>query len=843
MKKQVAIQSIIAFLIPVSILVFVMLHRNMLPFGDIDFLLWDMDIQYKNIYCWFYDVLHGNASLFYDFSKSLGGNMYSVFSCYLASPINLLVYFFPPENMMYFLALATILKIALCGLTCYFYLKKRWNIDTYWIVLIFSTAYALMEYNVSLCSNLHFLDGIYMLPLVALGVYQLVYMKKGILLFVSISYCLFTNWYIGYMCCYFSVFYFGFEVALYKNKFREIIAIIKTYMWYMFLGVLGGAITFIPSALASMNGKGQLDISALLKGFHNNIFIPLKGFYISSLGNVNYDEPAIYVGGFVCVCVIFYFLNTKANIREKIAAGFILIFVFISFSFVPLEIMWTMLKRTRSFHFRYAFVFSFLLIMVAAACWKKIEKHNIVVEKKAVVVSAIFVVILGITGNGFRNDLNSKVNLIFLTVFVLEIVVLFLYISKTNKKLKWLCAFFIIVSFIVEMFYNTNAAFKRYSHSSEKYRSYVQTMEHVIDTVKDMDPSFYRMEKTISSLHTARRPFPPAAAEALMFNYNGIIHYSSFYDSKVDELLGAMGYCKPDAMWSNYCDTNIVGDSLLGIKYVIANKKPAYMEPLSTAELPLQSHLYQNPYALPWGFMVDEHIINIQYTMDPFKNQELILSQILGEQYKVYYEQKVEEIGNKSQWEITVRDSGAVYAYFMGDHNETALYVNGEYVQPYYSRAYKNIIYLGMHERGDTILLSFDETNCKKNHNLKAVTVNKEAFEMAIKKIQSTGFEPIKVQDRYILGEYTSNKKETIMLSIPYDPGWTIELNGKKIPYKEILNSMIAIDIPDGKSVIQLKYTPPFLHMSVMLTCMGVILFFFTEVGHKRKERKKSGQN
>lgn len=834
MRKKAASLYISAFLLPVVILTVVMIHQGMLPFGDKTFLLWDMDIQYKNIYCWYYDVLHGNASLFYDFSKSLGGNMYSVFACYLASPINLLVYFFPPEKMMYFLAFATVLKIALCGLTCSVYLKKRWKINGFLPIILLSVSYALMEYNVSLCSNLHFLDSIYMLPIVALGVYQLIEQKKGLTLWCSISYSLFCNWYIGYMCCYFSVFYFLFELLSVKRDKLINIRSIRLYVWYMILGVLGGSVTFIPSALASMNGKGQLDFGSLLDGFHNNIYTPLKGFYITSLGNVSYDEPAIYVGGVVCVLVLFYFIDAKVKLREKVATAFILMFLFVSFSMVPLEIMWTMLKRTRSFHFRYAFVFSFLLVMVAAAYWRQLEEGVVTLKKKTLVSVSIGITICGAIGIGALKESYRVINEIYLIFVIVLIGLLYWYTVETRRKRKMVLLIFCSGALLLELTYNTDAAFRRYSCLNTEYEGYVSVMNDVIENVRREDKSFFRMEKTISSLVTKKRPFPPAAAEALMFNYNGITHYSSFYDSNVDEFLAAMGYCKPDAMWSNYCDTNIVADAMLGIKYIITNKVPAYLNPMLTQALPLDGILYKNPYALPFGFKVDADIGNPRYSSNPFDNQKLMLSEMTGTEYEIYQVQDLKEI-QSSQWEVEIKDSGATYAYFGSNHGEVPLYVDGEYVQPYYSRAYKNIVYLGMHEAGDTINIAFDENSCHMDHNPIIVVLNRDAFGSAIEDLQESTFEPSVMNDSYVSGIYETEEEGVLLLSVPYDEGWMIKINNKKADYKKVLNGLIAIPVSNGVSEIQLKYIPPYFKLGVSFTIIGILLLLGTELRLKRK--------
>lgn len=58
----------------------------------------DGNIQYLDFFSYFKDVLSGENSLIYTFSKTLGGSNIAVFSYYLASPFNLLIIFLKKQN-------------------------------------------------------------------------------------------------------------------------------------------------------------------------------------------------------------------------------------------------------------------------------------------------------------------------------------------------------------------------------------------------------------------------------------------------------------------------------------------------------------------------------------------------------------------------------------------------------------------------------------------------------------------------------------------------------------------------------------------------------------------------
>ena len=78
------------------------------------------------------------------------------------------MYAFDPTQSAAFLSLMVLIKVSLAGLTCYVFLRKRYGAGA--MSLVLSTAYALCGYAIGQASNIMWLDGFYMLPLVTLGV-------------------------------------------------------------------------------------------------------------------------------------------------------------------------------------------------------------------------------------------------------------------------------------------------------------------------------------------------------------------------------------------------------------------------------------------------------------------------------------------------------------------------------------------------------------------------------------------------------------------------------------------------------------------------------------------------
>ena len=112
---------IVLLLVHIVILQFLNPDQNL--FSPKQILIMDMGYQYLSFFNYFKNVLLGNESLFYSFSNLLGGNTFAIFSYYLSSPLNLMLFFVPVKNIVLFVYILMFIKFGLCGLTMYIFLN------------------------------------------------------------------------------------------------------------------------------------------------------------------------------------------------------------------------------------------------------------------------------------------------------------------------------------------------------------------------------------------------------------------------------------------------------------------------------------------------------------------------------------------------------------------------------------------------------------------------------------------------------------------------------------------------------------------------------------------------
>ena len=62
------------------------------------------------------------------------------------------------------------------------------------------------------------------------------------------------------------------------------------------------------------------------------------------------------------------------------------------------------------------------------------------------------------------------------------------------------------------------------------------------------------------------------------------------------------------------------------------------------------------------------------------------------------------------------------------------------------------------------------------------------------------------------------------MTTIPYDSGWTVELDGEEIEPEKMFDVFIALEIPAGSHTVTMSYMPPLFTLGLILSLFGVIM-------------------
>jgi hypothetical protein len=80
---------------------------------------------------------------------------------------------------------------------------------------------------------------------------------------------------------------------------------------------------------------------------------------------------------------------------------------------------------------------------------------------------------------------------------------------------------------------------------------------------------------------------------------------------------------------------------------------------------------------------------------------------------------------------------------------------------------------------------------------------------------------------------------DALIISLPFNKGWTVKLNGNKTIYDSFANGFLEITMESGENVIDLQYQIPGLKSGIGITIISIIMLILTEIILKKERIKR----
>lgn len=739
------------------------------PFGDNTIIYHDMQYQYLDYLTYFRNLLHGSGNIAYSFSIGMGEGTAAFFAYYLASPFNIILAFFSEDKIVLGITFLIMLKLASSAVTMFIYLSKRFSLSNL-SALLLALSYSMMGYNVLNCSNIMWLDGIIILPLIALGIHNLVYQNKKIMYFFALWYGIITNWYIGYMLCIFAVVYFIVENVLYymKNKQNKK-GLFKSCTNFVFVSILSGMATMVlilPQTL-QMLSQGESDF---LKGIRANFNCSfLEGFKDLFLNGEKLTKqqtnPPIYVGSFPIICIASLFVNKKERISKKYFALILICIGMAAYIFNPLNYLFSVMKIPSNHYYRHAFLFSFLLIMLAGmALQAGIKAHGVLA---AFIIGLLYDFVL---------NYEDKTSFYFgLTCMILIGIFMLCYKLLLDKQKNKLCTALLATLLILfvgfEHVKDWNLELTDHTYTNSRITNYNQEISSIMNDIKREDSSIYRIDKT--SARFSNYNCSVSQSESMSFDYSSISHYSSTRNVALSEFLMNNGYASVTKL-TPYHPIPVM-DALLGVKYVIGQELPSDYHQLTNIGSE-NAHVYQNPYYSGMAYIVQNNLKGstslLPYSENPFESQSAFISAISGLQDNYYFYNATTQIDTDHScycvWEIHVTHNGPLYAYIKNGSKNLNISVNDDlHFENYWFN--NSIRYIGEFKQGDIVRIKASNGTNADQFELYATTLNYNSVTKALDVIRANNISITDWKDGEVKAHITANENSQIMFtgSIP----------------------------------------------------------------------------
>lgn len=754
------------FAFTVALFVALAATGHVYPFGDNSFLVSDLKYQYIDFFAWFRRVLLGEENLRYSFSQGLGMNTWGLYSYYLASPFNLLCVLFPQDKLTLFVFVISALKLGCIHISSAWYVQKRFGLSKPAAFLL-SLSFTFCSWTISNLRNPLWIDCLILLPICAYGCYELIRKQRMIRLVIATTLNVMFCWYTAYISilflCIFVLVEFVDYVAAEGFSWKLMLDRALRFAGGIALGLLLSAWTFLPTIVAMSKGGPVLALGPLLKTSLKSL---IRGFLPCMWVN-NDSTPQFYCGIIMMLLAASLLVNRTVSIKTRIATLVVTMTLVASSVLSPLEYVWCGMRVPNGFYSRTTFLLSFFALWAAGYALQKLNKRPTLRRAHR---PAIIMPLLALTA--------------------------------------------------IELFANAHVMWNQLytGYSEEANSAYVATATNTITAIQGEDSApFYRIDRTITRADSA------ALNEGLALGYNQLSSYSSANNPQAIALLNSLGYSSVGEFSTRYAEPILAVDALLGVKYAIAEHAPAgytAMPELAGAA----NSVYKNPFALSLGIAASRDIQNCTLNGEnPFEKQNDLYGKILGRKIELYT--KIEatqtvDSQNLRQWNVTVPSGSIGYLYInkdvtAGSYWPVALTIDQRTIENEAWRFDNNIRQIA--DASDapsqhTVSIGVAEgcTDMPQDNEPVFYALNLDDFKQIINELKTSEFIPTVFEDGRIEGEYTAKDDGNLLLSVPYDEGWNVTVNGTAAELTPAADKgLSSLSMQKGANKIVMTYKTP----------------------------------
>lgn len=754
------------FTFSIALFVALAIAGHVYPFGDNSFLTNDLKYQYIDFFAWFRRALLGEANLRYSFSQGLGMNTWGLYSYYLASPFNLLCVLFPADKLTLFVFVISALKLGCIHISSAWYVRKRFGLSEL-AAFTLSLSFTFCSWTISNLRNPLWIDCLILLPVCAYGCCELIREQRMTRLVIATALNVMFCWYTAYISilflCIFVLVEFIDYVAAEGFIWKLMLDRALRFAGAVVLGLLLSAWTFLPTILAMSKGGPVLALGPLLKTSLKSL---IRGF-IPSMWINNESTPQFYCGMIVMLLAVSLLFNRTVSIKTRIATLVVTIILVASSVLSPLEYIWCGMRVPNGFYSRTAFLLSFFALWAAGYALQALKDHPKLCRASR---PAVILPLLALT--------------------------------------------------TIELFANAHSMWNQLyvGYSEDANSTYVATAASTVQAIQDEDfTPFYRIDRTTTRADCV------ALNEGLALGYNQLSSYSSANNPQAIALLNSLGYSSMGEFSTRYAEPILAVDALLGVKYAIAEQAPAgytTMPELADAAY----SVYENPFAISIGIATSKDIQNCTLEGEnPFEKQNDLYSKILGHKVELYTEidaAKTADSQNAKQWSVAVPAGSIGYLYINKDANAgsywpVALTIGQRTINNEAWRFDNNIRQIA--DASDapsqytvSMKVAKGYTDMPQGDEPDFYALNLEAFKQIIDELRASEFIPTIFKDGKIEGDYTAESDCNLLLSVPYDDGWSVTINGAAAELMPAADKgMSCLSVQKGANRIGMTYKTP----------------------------------
>lgn len=876
MKRKHLICHLLSFLLPAGIVLLIYAINGKCPFGSGTMLDCDAGAQYYPFFLLFRRTVRQGGSLLYSWAAGMGSNFWALLAYYCLNPWNLIGLLLPDTALIPFFSLSICFRLGLAGLFFSVLLRTVRPENTDLSNVVFSLIYALNAWLVSNQFQLIWLDTVILTPLVLSGLILLVRDRKPVRYVAVLCLSLFCSPYMSFItCCMTGLCWIGLLIVL-KKKLRELPRETGRFLGCSVLAAGIAAVSLVPMAFALTRTASPAQFLPPLDLVDGSLPAYFTQMIDGTFPIMHTGLPNISAGMLAVILLTGYLTARRIPLRERIVTGMLFLFLMVSLWYVPLNYVWHGLHIPNGFVHRFAHL---VPLVTAFMGWRYVSTWD-APEGKARGIRFLQIGCMTAVTAGwlYLADLESASDVLMVSVLFAALYSLVLVWLAARKESRGLAHFVLLLLAGAEAFVNLSLVMQ---HRGADFTVFQLTPRPEIEQSAALLRGDAEKQQQLlyrTALHQTDGMSDSVYNKALLYD---LASSSEFYSSLIPaELCGFCGSVGMDSEYGVnyylYSDLSPLAALMISQQYVISPdgepEPPQFYRRLG------DSAAYAFRYLLPAGFCLPEKAADsvIEGSSYPERQNQLFRS-VSGYDESLFRmlpaaspetngTMQAEPSADKLHCTVGTEKNGSLILSYTADADGYCIFdlqadvqVQGA-VHAYYvsvdgkrqieqafglSNSFEPFTTLhpiGQLKKGQEIQIELHlAKGTESDVGIAAAILDEAVFERFYQKCTEERFQVTACSGRTLTGTVNAERDTMLYLSVPYDKGWHVTVDGVSAETVPLFDAMTGVPMQKGVHEIRMRFIPQGMIPGAAicagsLLCAAVMLILF----RNRRNNQKS---
>ena len=873
---------------------------HMYTIGDYTIAFYDVGTDGKDQYIMWYNgivnsIRDGNFSA-WDFRNGFGMN---TMGHHLTEPFLIPIYIlgviFGPEHITWYMVWMEIFRIFVAATLCYWYLSEFDFSER--SKLIATVIYAFNSYMMVWGQHYALGSSVVYFPAVLIFAERVVRKKKfsvGLCLVCCIA--MLSSFYQGYMCMFGGGAYVCVRILMQeKDTIKERGRAFLLAAGTMVLGVLMSAWRFFPSAAAQVGSSERMVsqvpllqrlfkpqlwpmamnktiiyrlFSSCIQGNGNETYVGMKNFY---------EDPNLFFSTLFIILLLQYLVCIRRQQVSRRSKTMQYLCVILCVSSVVIANITTWFNGLYKPFFRHTFI---LMPVFAVMVCLVLDRILIRKEVSIPALAAAAVLITAVYAKAYQilpeHQFKDNAMLLWMTGMAM-IVLIWMYCRDKwldGKSIYLLLTAVTFVNIVSDSYlcYNDRIALSK--KNADYYEgTYHSGVDAALDWLEANDTTFYRVEK---DYFTASSCF-----DTLAQDYRGISAYNSNQNADIKAFVAQVWPQINNENDVNHIQfLNALWDStfaaLTDVKYILSRSADMDIDGYELIHQEGEISIYQNTRTQSLGKFFTKTITEEQYeeyrdslntralladtlivgtaddstlTDSEIKTYEKkqisgILTGDIQERYETGMSEDGEETAEPMQVELNLDQNkraefpSAILEFTMtsDERNVVEIQINDGYSHEYvHNWDTPRKVHIELPEDAKKVTLTVK--NPKGSIRIDQIQVYGLEKEPEFSDLAEITVDAPK-KDSYLTGHISASLDGYVMLAVPNEAGWSVELNGEKQELSNGDYGFISFPVKAGEYDMEVIFTAPLLHVGILVSVCSTLVFAGIVVNIRYKKKK-----